>query len=192
MPLDQAPDDPVTQPFGRGIDRQHLAGGQRIGLALRLGEHDVFPRGELPPVVESDGTRHQEGLAHLDGPIEECLSGPDALQHAAVVAQHRVEDPQPAPGGDDAFRDDPPDAGHLQADLGPRERCDGRSIDISVREVPEEVLRGADADPLELLGAPLADPLEELDRHVQTHRGRGSSTWSRSGCRGHRRVEGLG
>ena len=34
-------------------------------------------------------------------------------------------------------------------------------------EVPEEVLRGADAEPLELLGAALADALEELDGGVE-------------------------
>ena len=34
-------------------------------------------------------------------------------------------------------------------------------------EMPEEVSRGPDTQPLELLRAALADSLEELDRHVE-------------------------
>ena len=48
-------------------------------------------------------------------------------------------------------------------------------------EMPEEIARGADAEPLQLLRPPLADTLEELDGHVQAEgarldgRGRGGA-----------------
>ena len=43
-------------------------------------------------------------------------------------------------------------------------------VDVAVGKVPEKVARGTDAEPLELLGAALADPLEKLDRRVQPER----------------------
>ncbi len=44
VPLDQRPDDAVAEPFGCGIDRQDLAGRERVGLAVGLRQHHVFPR----------------------------------------------------------------------------------------------------------------------------------------------------
>ena len=160
-------DDPVAEPLGGGIDRQHLAGGERIGLALRVRQDDVFARRQLPAVVEPDRPGDQQRLPHGDGPVEERLARPDALEHAAVVAQHGVEDPEPAPGGQHALGDHPPDARDLLPDLRPDERGHGGGVDVAMGEVPEEIARGADAEPLELLGPPLADPLQELDRHVE-------------------------
>ena len=185
VPLDQSPDDPVAQSFGRGVDRQDLARGQRIRLTLGFGEHDVLPWSELPPMIETYGARHQQCLSHLDRPIEKRLARPHAFEHTTVIAQHGMKDSEPPPGRNHAFRHHSPDARHLLADFGAGEWCHGRRVDVSVGEVPEQVLRGADAEPLELLGAPLADPLEELDGRVQTHPGRGSGTWSGRGCLGH-------
>ena len=136
-------------------------------VALRLGQHHVFPGRELAPVVEPHRAGDQQRLSHRDGAVEEGLAGPHALEHPAVVAEHGVEDPEPAPGRQHALGHHAPDARHLLPDLCPDERRDGGGVDVAMREVPEQIAGGADAESLELLGAPLADPLEELDRHVE-------------------------
>ena len=160
-------DDLVAQTFGGGIHRQDPSGRERIAR-LAVGEHDVLARRELAAVVEAHRAAHQEGLADRDAAVEEGLPRPDAFQDAAVVAQHRVEDPEPAPGRHDALRHHPADAGDLLADLGPGQRRHRGGVDVAVGEVPQEVAGGADAEPLELLRPALADALEELDGHVQS------------------------
>ena len=112
-------DDLVAQPFGGGIDRQHLARGQRIGLAVGIGQDHELARRHLPAVIEPDRPRDQQRLPDGDGAVEKRLARPDALEHAAVVPQHRVEDPEPAPGRQHALGHHPPDAGDLLADLAP-------------------------------------------------------------------------
>jgi hypothetical protein len=167
--VDERPDHPVTEAFCSGVDREDFSGRQRIGFAVGLGENDVFPRRELAAVVEPDGAGDQQRLPHCDGAVEEGLAGPDALEHAAVVAEDGVEDAKPAPGRQHPLGDYPAYACDLLTDLRPGERRDGGGVHIAMGEVPEEIPRGEDAEPLELLGAALAYPLEELDRHVESH-----------------------
>ncbi len=176
VPLDQRANDAMAEPLGGGIDRQHLAGRERIGLALRVRQHDVFPGGELPSVIEPHRPRDQQRLPDGDGPVEERLPGPHALQQAAVVAEHRVEDSEPPPGRQHAFGDHSSDARDLLADFRPGERSDRRRVDVAMGEMPEEIARRADAEPLQLVSPPLADPLEKLDRHVEPHGARIAAT----------------
>ena len=172
VPVDQRPDDLVAQSFGGGIDRQHLPGGEGVGLAVGVGQDHVLSRCHLPPVIESDRPGDQQGLADRNGAVEKWLSRPDALQHAAVVPQHGVEDPKPAPGRQDALGDDSADAGHLVTQLRLGQRGHGGCVYIAVGKVPQKVARGADAQSLQRLGASLPDSLEELDRRVEANGGR--------------------
>ena len=171
----------MAQPFGRGIHRQHLAGGQRLGLAVRVGQDHELARRHLPAVVEPDRPRDQQRLAHGDGAVEKGLPRPHAFEHAAVVPQDGMEDPEAAAGRQHALGHHPSDAGHLLADLGANQRGDGGGVDVAVGEMPEEVARGADAEPLEQLGSPLADAFQKLDAGVETERagGRGGSRGAR-------------
>ena len=167
VPLDQRPDDPVAQSLGGRIHRQHLARSERIPIPLRLGQYHVFPGGELSPVVEPHRAGDQQGLPDRDGAVEKSLPGPHALEHPAVVTKHGVEDPKPAPRRQHALRHHAADARHLLPYLCPGEGCDGRGVHVAMREVPQQIAGGVDAESLELVGAPLADPLEEFHRHVE-------------------------
>ena len=166
MPVHQPADDLVAQPVGGRIDRQHPAplGAQ---LLAGVGQDEEFPRRELAAVIEPHGARHEQRLPDLDGAVEKGLPGPGALEHARGVAQHGAEDPEPAAGRDDALVHHPADAGDLVADPRLGHRADGGRVEIAMGEVPEEVLRGDDAEPCERLGPSLPDPLQELDGGVE-------------------------
>ena len=157
----------MAEAFGGGIDRQHLAAASGSASPSGFGQDHELARRHLAAVVEAHRPGDQQRLADGDGAVEKRLAGPDALEHAALVPQHRVKHPQPAPRREDALGHDPADAGHLLAHLGLGERRHGRCVDIAVGEMPEQIARGADAEPRELLGAPLADAFEELDGGVE-------------------------
>ncbi len=168
----------VAQPFGSRIHRKHFPGGERFRIGLRVGQDHELARRHLPAMVKSDRTRHQERLPDRDGPVEERLARPDALEHAALVAQHGMKDPKPPARGQHAFGHHPPDACDLLPHFGADERRDGRRVDVAVGKVPEQVARRAYADPLQLLGPALADTLEKLDRRIEPE-GAGYSLSSR-------------
>ena len=65
-----------------------IVGAQAVpkGLAVGLGQDDVLPRCELAAVIEPHRAGDQERLTDGDGAVEKCLAGPDALEHAAVIA----------------------------------------------------------------------------------------------------------
>ena len=174
VPVDQGPDDLVAQALRRRVDREHLAPVPRrvpVALVVGLGEDDVFARSHLAAVVEAHRPGHEERLAHLDRAIEEGLSRPDALERAALVLEHRVEDAEPLAGRQHALGHHPAYAGHIRAHARLDERGHGGCVHVAVGEMPEEVLRGADAEPLQRQRPALADALEELDRGVEPEEG---------------------
>jgi hypothetical protein len=127
MPVHQPADHFVGEPLRRRVDRQHSAAIETVGaLVVSLPEDDELPRHDLAPVIKPDRAHHEQRLPHRDRPIEKCLTGPHALDRAARVLEHRVEDPEAAAGGQDAFRGDLADRGQVAAHLEPRDRSDGR------------------------------------------------------------------
>ena len=104
----------------------------------------------------------------MDGAVEERLARPDALEQARVVAQHRVEDPETLrASGARRLATTRPTRGDLVADTRAcASGVSGRGVEIAMGEVPEEVVRGADAEAGERVGPLLAHTLEELDRGV--------------------------
>ncbi len=183
VPLDQRPDDLVAEPLGGGIDRQHLAPDQRVFLPVGVGQDDELSGSELPPVVEPNRSRHQQRLPHRDAAVEKRLTRPDALEYSAVIPQHRVKDPQPAPGGQHSFRHHPPDTGNLLPYLGADQRGDGRRIYVAVGKMPEQIAGAEDSQPAQLVGPPLTYALEELDGGIEPE-GSGLSSYGFGGLGG--------
>ncbi len=167
VPIDERADDLVAEAFGGRVHRQDPPRRKRI-VAFAVREHDELAGRELPAMIEAHRAAHQDRLPDGDAAVEEGLPGPDALENAAVVPQHRVKDPKPATGGHNPFGHDPSYAGYLLADLGAGQRRHRGRVDVAVGEVPEKVARGADAESLELLRPALTDALEELDGHVES------------------------
>ena len=85
-------------PSVAGYTGSTLPAGERIGVAVGVGQDDELARRHLPAVIEAHRAGDEQRLPDRDGAVEERLPRPDALEHAAVVPQHRVEDPEPAPG----------------------------------------------------------------------------------------------
>ena len=128
------------------------------------------------PRNQSEGRQaHQEGLADGDAAVEECLPWPDALEDAAVVAQHGVEDPEALAGREHPLGHDTADARHFLPDLRLHQGRDARRVHIAMGEMPQQVARGPDSESRELLGAALADSLEELDGRIQARGGHSTS-----------------
>ncbi len=167
MAVHQPADGLVAQALGGRVDRQHLAPGQRLRLAIGIGQHHEFAGRHLAPMVEADRPRDEQRLAHRDGPIKERLARPNALEHAAVVPQHGVEDAEPAPCRQHSLGHHPPDARDLLPHFGAHEGGDCRCIDVAMGKVPEEIPGGTYAEPLQLLGTAVADALEKLDGGVE-------------------------
>src|SRR5689334_672694 len=90
MSLDEGTDDLVAESLGRGVDWEHLARSYRVAIAFGVGENDVLPGSQLPPVVETYGAGHQERLAHGNSPVQKRLPRPDAFQQTALIPQHRM------------------------------------------------------------------------------------------------------
>src|SRR5262249_49646580 len=142
----------------------------QVGFVVGFPEHHIFSRGDLTPVVEADRSHHEKRLPDGDRAIEEGLTRPHALDRAARVLQDRMEDPEPSASREDAFRDHASDGGEIAANLEPRDRRNRREVEVALRKVPEEIVGGVDRQPGEELGAPFADPLQELDRRVEAER----------------------
>ena len=161
-------DDLVAQALGGGIDRQHLAGRQRIGLAVAVGQDRrtrAAPSGGRGRSAPGRETRSVCPTAMVRSrnacPGQTHSSTPLSSRSTAwkIRSPRRV--------GTHALGHHPADAGDLLPDLGPGQRRHGGRVDVAMGEVPEEVPRGADAEPLELLRPALADALEELDGRVE-------------------------
>ena len=128
-----------------------------VGHNCRIGRHVV--------VAAQTGF-----LALEDAPLEERAAGPPALDQPGGILEHRLEDAQPAPRGEDAGRDHAPDDRDLGADPRPpgaRHRRDLGGVEVAEGDVVQQVPRGRDAEPRQQLGAALADPLEELDGGIE-------------------------
>jgi hypothetical protein len=117
-------------------------------------------------VIEADSAGDQKSLSDFDGAIEKGLTGPGALEQTALVFEDRVENPEPAPGRQQSFGNDAPDAGDLVSYSGLGQRCDCRCIEIAERNVPQQVSRRVHAEPRERLGPPFPDALQEFDGGV--------------------------
>ncbi len=167
MPLDEPANDLVAQALGGGIYGQHFSGGQGIGVGSCVREDDEFAGCQLPAVIEPDRARDQQRLADLDAPVQERLPRPDTLEYSAIVSEHGVEDPETLPGGQHTLRDHSPDARHFLPDFSLHQGGDARRVHVPVRQVPQEIARRPDPQPLELLRPTLADPLQELYGRVE-------------------------
>src|ERR1700687_1760861 len=86
-------------------------------VVIVLAELYVLTWLELSAVIEAHRSREKHDVALLNASIEEGLSGPGPLDHAAVVLQHRLEDPETAAGGDYALGDHLPDDRSVHACL---------------------------------------------------------------------------
>jgi hypothetical protein len=173
----------VTESFGSGVDRQDLAGRERIRIGLGISEDDVLSRGHLSSVIEADRARHEQGLSHHNRPVQEWLAGPDALQDTTLIPKHGMKNSQTAAGGKHSFSYHPADAGDFLSYLCLGERGNRGCVYIAVGEVPEEVTSRPYAEAVERFGAPLSDALQEFDRRVQPD--------NRGGPGGHPQLGGL-
>jgi hypothetical protein len=97
MPVDQASNRLVAQPFGRGIDRKYLASERLISVRVLIGEDDELAGGE------ADG-RGRSGLAptssprscpYFNGAVEECLTGPGIRRRPLSSLRGQRADPEP-------------------------------------------------------------------------------------------------
>src|SRR5439155_1054946 len=97
----------------------------------------------------------EQQLAFLDLALEERLTGPRALERAAaaVVTEHRPEDPQPLARGDDSRAHHPADARHLVAHLHLAQRRDRGGVEIAVGRVVQQVADAPDTEAREGLRA---------------------------------------
>src|SRR5690606_12345034 len=116
----ELPDLPLWESLGGGIDGEDLPGATTACLA-RAGQHHMLARLDLPSVEESHGAADQQEISLTEGTVEEWLAGPRAFNETGAVAEHRLEDAQPLPGGQHPLGDDPSDHGRLHAWL---ERAD--------------------------------------------------------------------
>ena len=144
MRLDDRSDDLERQPLGRRIDRQHPA---LRGAILLVAEIDELARLKLPPMEEAHGAGHEQHVALVDRAVEERLSRPRDLDHAARVAQDGLEDPQSFARGNDSLRDDAPDHGALHPRLEAGDRRYGARVLIAMRDVIQQVTGRNDAKP---------------------------------------------
>src|SRR6266851_3155381 len=156
----------VGEALSRGIHRKHEAGIALI-LVVRLGQHDELLRHELLAVVVAHRSGHQQQLPLLDLPLEKWATGPGAFEQTTVVLQHRAEHAQSPSRGQHTRADDSADARHLLPDGGTRQRRNRRGVEIAVRNVIKEVAGGADAEPLQRLGAFGPNALEKLDGRIE-------------------------
>jgi hypothetical protein len=123
-------------------------------------------------VIKSDRARNQKGLTYGDGSIEERLTRPDAFQQSTLIPKYDMKDPETAAGRENPLGDYPAHAGHFLTHLGAGQRCQGRSVDVAMGEVPEEIAGGPDAQARQPFSAALSYALEELDRSLQAERRR--------------------
>src|SRR6185295_12498603 len=99
--------------LGRRIDRQDFPRGERIGVALRIGENDELAWRELATMIKANRTGNEQRLTDRDGAVEERLAGPRTLEDAAVVAQDGMKDPQAPACRNDSLRHHLPHARDL-------------------------------------------------------------------------------
>jgi hypothetical protein len=69
-------------------------------------------------MIESDWSRDEQCLTHLNGPIEKRLTWPDALEQSTGIPKDRMKDPQASTSRQYAFGDHLPHTGDFAADLG--------------------------------------------------------------------------
>src|SRR5690606_28827883 len=131
----------------------------------------VLARLDLAAVEELDRTRHEEEVALPDHPVQERLARPRALDEPGPVPDHRLEDPQPDPGRDDALARDLPDHRGVHPDLERPDRRHGARVLVPPGDVVEEVPCRVDAHAREDLRALRPHALEVLDRPIQRRYG---------------------
>ena len=143
--VDEPADLAVRQALRRRVDGEdEPALGARVSLVRQ--DHE-FARHELTPVIVAHRPGHEQQLSFLDLALEERLSRPGALEHAAgtrlVVAQHRPEHPQALACGENAGARHPPYARHVLAHVHLGEGRDGGGIEVAVRRVIQQVAHRA-------------------------------------------------
>src|SRR5437773_682999 len=164
--LDQRANLPVRQTLRGWIHRKHQP-WIALTFVARLRKHDELARHNLFAVVVAHRPRHQQELPFLDLPLEERTPWPGTLEQSARVSQHRAEHAQAAARRQHTGVHDAPDARHVLADGGARQRCDGRGIEIPMGNMVEQVTGSANAESLEGLSAFRPDALEEFDGRIE-------------------------
>ena len=176
MAVDQRADQLVAQPFGGRIHRQHLA------LLPRATRRCRPPRpGPGTPAAPSGGRGRTGPGPPPAGSGRPRWSGRETPGPARRIPARRSRPAAPRgrsgalAGGDHTLGHHRADAGDVVADPGPGQRGDGRGVDVAMREMPEQILRGGDAEPLQRLRPALADALEELDRRIEAAEASGTA-----------------
>ncbi len=165
----------MAQSLGGRIDGEDPTGRDRVLplVIVRLRQDQELAGRELSAVVEAHGAGHEQGLADLDVAIEEGLSRPDALDGAALIPKHCMENPKTAPGRQHSLGRHPTHRGRVVPDFELGNGGDGGRVDVPVRQMPEEVVRRHHAESGQGLGPTLADSLQEFDRRVEPELGHG-------------------
>jgi hypothetical protein len=130
--VDDAADDLEGEPLGGRINREHLAAFHAVVI---LAEVDVLAGLQLAPMEEADGPGQQHDVAFLDRAIQKRLSRPRRFDHAAVVLQNRLEDPQPFTSRDDPLGDHATDDGAVHPRLQRCYRRDRAGVLVAARDV---------------------------------------------------------
>jgi hypothetical protein len=165
--LDDAADDPMAEALRRRIDRNHdslpLA---RLARLARLGQHDRLPRHDLSAVVVLHRPGDEQQLSGLDRAVEERLARPGTLEDPRPILQDRAEDPEPPARGQHALGHDVAHDRDVPSDRRLGDRGHRARVEVAVGCVVQQIFHGVYAEARKRLGAPRADPLEELDGGV--------------------------
>ena len=116
---------------------------------------------------ELHGPRHQDGVTLTNLPVQPWLARPCGGDHARVVFEDSLEDPEAPTGGNDALATHPAQRRHVLANLEAADRSYGGRVVVPARDVIEEASRRDYADAREGVRPLRSHALEKLDRAIE-------------------------
>ena len=174
--LEDASQHPLRHVLARRIrDEDHP---RALGELFAPRENREFARMKLTPVKELHVPGHEQGVTLAELPLEPRLARPGDGDHSRVVFDHRLENLESTPRGDDALAANAPDRGDIHTHLETPDWLHGRRIVVATRNVVQEIASGGDAELEKRVCALRAYALEELDRSVELRVAQGPKTAS--------------
>ena len=128
------------------------------------------------PVKELHLSTHQQSVPLAELSVQPGLPGPGHGDHAGVILDDRLEDPQTASRGNDTLAANPADCRNVHAHLQLADRLDRRGIVVSAWDVVEEIARSRNSEPAKRVGSFRAHALQELHRPIELRVGQGPNT----------------